>query len=178
MIEVAQFTPSAASHKAAFAFFLVLSVLSTAACGPKQSAGLATEKPKGPLGLEDARRYVVDLVNRDRAEEGLPPVELDDTASDAAQRHSNDMAAHGFTAHLGTDGSVPEQRLSEAGVNDMGQENAACFFDGVARPLDPNPVFKPELLEKIEHAFISEVPPNDGHRKTSSARCTTRSASD
>ena len=148
MTEVAQFTPSGASHKAAFAFFLVLSVLSTA-CGPKQSAGLAMEKPKGPLGLEDARRYVVDLVNRDRAEEGLPPVELDDTASDAAQRHSNDMAAHGFTAHLGTDGSVPEQRLSEAGVNDMGQENAACFFDGVARPLDPNPVFKPELLEKI-----------------------------
>lgn len=165
MKEVAQFTPSGASHKAAFAFFLVLSALSSAACGPKQSAGLATEKPKGPLGLEDARRYVVDLVNRDRAEEGLPPVELDDTASEAAQRHSDDMAAHGFTAHLGTDGSVPEQRLSEAGVNDMGQENAACFFDGVSRPLDPNPVFKPELLEKIEHAFISEVPPNDGHRK-------------
>jgi uncharacterized protein YkwD len=165
MIEVAQFTPSGAWHKAAVVASFLLSVLTATGCGPRPAAGLGTEKPKGPLSLEEARRYVLDLVNRDRAEEGLLPVELDDAASRAAQRHSDDMAAHGFTAHLGTDGSVPEERLSDAGANDMGQENAACFFDGVARELDPNPLFLPELLEKIEYAFISEVPPNDGHRK-------------
>lgn len=164
MTEVAQFTPSAASHKLGSAFCFLLSVL-LVACGPRTAPSVSVEKPEGPLDLEQARRYVLELVNRDRANEGLPPVELDEAASRAAQRHAEDMAAHGFTAHLGSDGSVPEQRLSEAGVNDMGQENAACFFDGVERGLDPNPLFKPELLEKIEYAFISEVPPNDGHRK-------------
>ena len=47
----------------------------------------------------------------------------------------------------------------------MVQENAACFFDATGRELDPDPVFLPEELEKIELAFISELPPNDGHKR-------------
>ena len=47
----------------------------------------------------------------------------------------------------------------------MVQENAACFFDGQKRKLDPSPMFDPVALEKIESAFINETPPNDGHRK-------------
>ncbi len=117
------------------------------------------------MHLDDARRYVLALVNRDRAAEGLSPVELDTAASQAGQQHVDDMAGHGFTAHWGTDGSVPEQRYTEAGGTDMVQENAACFFDGQKRELDPDPVFDPVALEKIEAAFMSEVPPNDGHRK-------------
>ncbi|HVJ16058.1 MAG TPA: CAP domain-containing protein [Polyangiaceae bacterium] len=144
------------------AVFVTISLFS---CGPRKGAGPAGPRPKGPLALDEARLYVLELINRDRAEEGLEPVELDDTATEAGQRHSDDMAHHGFTAHLGTDGSVPEQRYSEAGGTDMAQENAACFFDAVERPLDPEPMFLPEELEKIEYAFISEVPPNDGHRR-------------
>src|ERR1700675_435129 len=71
--------------------------------------------PKGPMDVEQARRYVLSLVNRDRAANGLPPVVLDDTASRAGQRHADDMARSGYTAHWGTDGSVPEERYSDAG---------------------------------------------------------------
>jgi uncharacterized protein YkwD len=172
MSQVAQFTPKQGPHKQArFAHrtvqvlggFLVTILL--VSCGPRRGSGGKVTRPPGTLGLEDARRYVLDLVNRDRAEEGLPAVELDDTANRAAQRHSDDMALNGFTAHFGSDGSVPEQRFTEAGGEDMAQENAACFFDGVKRPLDPSPQFLPEELEKIEYAFISEVPPHDGHRR-------------
>lgn len=117
------------------------------------------------MDLETARRYVLDLVNRDRAKEGLEAVERDEVAERAGQRHVEDMVQKGFTAHWGSDGSVPEQRYTQAGGVHFVQENAACFFDGTARELDANPTFTAEQLEKIELAFISEVPPNDGHRK-------------
>lgn len=122
-------------------------------------------RPAGPLTLDEARKYVLALVNHDRAEQGLDPVELDDVANKAGQRHAEDMAERGYTAHWGSDGSVPEQRYTEAGGTDMVQENAACFFDGQKRQLDPSPMFDAVALEKIESAFINETPPNDGHRK-------------
>jgi hypothetical protein len=75
------------------------------------------------------------------------------------------MAARGFTAHLGSDGSVPEQRYTDAGGRQMVMENVGCFADGVARPLDPGARFTAEGLERIERAFMDEVPPNDGHRR-------------
>jgi hypothetical protein len=108
---------------------------------------------------------VLALVNRDREQEGLQPVQWDEEAARAAQRHAEDMARYGFTGHWGTDGSVPEQRYTEAGGAHFVQENSACFFDGVTRELEPSPVFDRAALEKIEAAFINEVPPRDGHRK-------------
>jgi hypothetical protein len=117
------------------------------------------------LDLEAARHYVLDLVNRDRAASGLEPVEYDETAQRAAQRHAEDMAHLGYTAHWGSDGSVPEERYTEAGGVHFVQENAACFFDGQERALDADARFSSALLEQIEAAFVGERPPHDGHRK-------------
>jgi hypothetical protein len=117
------------------------------------------------MDVEQARRYVLALVNRDRAENGLPAVTLDDTASRAGQRHAEDMARAGYTAHWGTDGSVPEERYSDAGGTDFVQENAGCLADGQERALDASPRFEAYQLEKVEHAFMDEKPPRDGHRK-------------
>jgi hypothetical protein len=122
-------------------------------------------RPQGPIDIVEARRYVVGLINRDRADQGLDPVVYDEVAEKAGQRHTDDMVRAGFTAHWGTDGSVPEQRYTEAGGTDFVQENAACFFDGTPRELDPNPSFDAVQLEQIESAFINEQPPNDGHKK-------------
>jgi hypothetical protein len=108
---------------------------------------------------------VLSLINRDRAAHDLKPVELDDVAGVGALRHARDMAKHGFTAHWGTDGSVPEQRYTEAGGTDFVQENAACLFDGVERQLDESPRFNPAKLEELQKMFMDEVPPNDGHKK-------------
>ena len=122
-------------------------------------------RPNRLLTLAEAQKYVLALVNRDRESEGLLPLAWDETAAKAGMRHAQDMARHGFTAHWGTDGSVPEQRHTEAGGSAMVMENAACFFDGKLRELDPNPRFRPEALEKIQAAFFNEKPPNDGHRR-------------
>lgn len=122
-------------------------------------------EPSAPIDLEAARQYVVALVNRDRGEHGLEPVTLDEQATRAAQRHVEDMARNGFTAHWGTDGSVPEERYTQAGGVHLVQENAACFSDGVARTLEPNPLFFASDLEPIQAAIMNEVPPGDGHRR-------------
>jgi uncharacterized protein YkwD len=123
------------------------------------------KRPAAPMDLERAQEYVVELVNRDRAEQGLEPVEWDDVAARAAMRHAEDMVRHGYTGHWGSDGSVPELRYTEAGGVHMDQENAGCFFDGVEREVDPHPSIAASEVEKIESAFMNETPPNDGHRR-------------
>jgi uncharacterized protein YkwD len=148
-----------------------------AACGGSQKADASsgashtepsTDPPSRPSGLmnrEDAGRYVVSLINYDRGKKGLPPVEWDDTAAKAGNRHAEDMTRHGFTAHVGTDGSVPEIRYTEAGGDGMVMENAGCLADGEAREVEKDPKFSADALEKIERAFMDEVPPMDGHKR-------------
>ena len=121
--------------------------------------------PKSAMNIEQARRYVLALVNRDRALHGVSQLTLDDVASRAGQRHAEDMARAGYTAHWGTDGSVPEQRYSELGGSDFVQENAGCLADGKQRALEAPPRFEAELLERVEQAFMDEKPPRDGHRR-------------
>ena len=122
-------------------------------------------RPAGPLSAERAAEYVLALVNRDRAEAGLDPVEWDETAAHGGREHAEDMSKHGYTAHWGTDGSVPEQRYTGAGGRQFVQENAACFFDAVDRELDGSPTYSAVELEKVEGAFMAELPPNDGHKQ-------------
>jgi uncharacterized protein YkwD len=125
------------------------------------------ERPRieGDLDLDAARQYVLERVNADRRAEGLEPVARDPVAERAAQEHAEDMAKLGFTAHWGSDGSVPEQRYTRSGGRHFVQENAACFFDGTSRALDPHPRFRVALLDQIESAFLAERPPHDGHRR-------------
>jgi len=144
---------------------LLLVSLTSCAPGTGGAASKPVPRPSAPAAVDEAVKYMLTLINRDREANGLGAVELDPIASQGAERHARDMAAHGFTAHWGSDGSVPEQRYTEAGGTDMVQENVACLFDGVPRELDASPRFDPALLEQLEKMFMDEVPPNDGHRK-------------
>jgi uncharacterized protein YkwD len=153
------------SRIALLAAGLVLGCGGAGASGGHSASGSPVTRPGQPLTLDEAQRYVLELVNHDRDEHGLAPVTWDDTAAKAGTKHARDMASHGFTAHFGSDGSVPEQRYTEAGGEHMVTENAGCLADGSARELDPDARFQPAELEKIERAFMDEVPPNDGHRR-------------
>jgi hypothetical protein len=113
---------------------------------------------------------VLALINHDRQVAGVPPVAWDDRAAKAAYGHVTDMAENGYTAHWGTDGSVPEDRYTRAGGTHLMKENVACFFDGEHRQVDAGAQYQPVDLEKIESAFMNEVPPNDGHKKNILAR--------
>ncbi len=122
-------------------------------------------RPTGKLDRAHAQQYMLALINRDRATQGLGPVAWDETAARAGQVHADDMVRNGYTAHWGTDGSVPELRYTEVGGVHMVQENAGCFADGKQRELDPHPQFDPAAIEKVEDALFHELPPHDGHRK-------------
>lgn len=131
--------------------------------GPKRT--VVVPRPDHALSQNEARQYALALINRDRAAEGVGPVVLDEISSKAAARHAHDMAQNGFTAHWGTDGSVPELRYTEAGGEDLASENAGCFGDAKPRSPRADGPFEPSEIERFEAAFINEVPPNDGHRK-------------
>ena len=126
----------------------------------------AAAKANGRLTIAEARRYMLTLINRDRKTLGLGPVELDEGApTKAAQAHTEDMAKLGYLGHWGSDGSVPEQRHTEAGGVDMVLENALCFTDEKKRSLEADPRIEVAQIEKAESQFFDEQPPNDGHRK-------------
>jgi uncharacterized protein YkwD len=66
-------------------------------------------------GLSPALQQVVNLTNQHRAAAGLPALTIDQRLVNAAQAHSDDMAAHNTMSHTGSDGSNPGQRISAAG---------------------------------------------------------------
>lgn len=134
---------------------------------PPQRAATVDAPPIGTtLTLAQARRYMLKLINRDRASVGLPGVELDEGApTRAGQAHADDMAKNGYLGHWGTDGSVPEERFTEAGGVDMVLENSSCFTDEKPRTLDRAPRIDPRNVERAEDMFFHEEPPHDGHRK-------------
>ena len=45
-----------------------------------------------------------------------PPVRSDAHLAAAAQRHANDMLAHGVSGHTGSDGSSPQARMAATGA--------------------------------------------------------------
>jgi uncharacterized protein YkwD len=122
--------------------------------------------PPRLVSLAEARHVMVQLINRDRATMGLPPVALDEgPPTRGGEGHAEDMARNGYLGHWGTDGSVPEQRFTEAGGTDMVMENASCFTDEQPRTLDPEARVDVRNIEQAEDMFFHETPPNDGHRR-------------
>ena len=71
----------------------------------------------------ELRRYAVELVNKDRAAHGLPPVTLG--LNEAAQLHAEDMIAHDYFGHWWADGRKPYMVYSETGGTSYASENAA-----------------------------------------------------
>lgn len=58
---------------------------------------------------------LLELHNRMRAMEGLPPLSIEDRLGAAAQAHAQDMAARGVMEHRGGDGSNPADRVTRLG---------------------------------------------------------------
>ncbi len=89
--------------------------------------------PAPAAGLSPALQQVVDLTNQHRAAAGLPALTVDQRLVNAAQAHSNDMAAHNLMSHTGGDGSDPGQRITAAGYTWRAwAENVAAGFPDAA----------------------------------------------
>lgn len=108
------------------------------------------------------RGELLRLVNRDRKQFGLAPVELDTFASDVADNYCRQQIREKTSGHFGIDGLTPYMRYAFAGGNDSVSENAAAWsatFSFGARALY-------EMMHRSQDAMMNEVAPHDGHRRT------------
>ncbi len=101
---------------------LVLRYESPAATPTPAVTATATPLPGFP-------EQVVDLVNQERQNAGCPPVTMDDRLRAAAQGHSEDMALNDFFSHIGSDGSLPWDRITAQGYDfSTAGENIAAGY--------------------------------------------------
>ncbi len=119
------------------------------------------------LSLDEARRYMVTLINKHRATEKLAPVSLDAAASIAGQEHSDEMATRGYLGHLDVAGRKPWERYTVAGGRGYVSENTYKTFSGKGSGdfVLKQSKFSKRELEEAEDEFFFEKPPADGHRR-------------
>lgn len=105
--------------RSALGLLMLASVaLGLAELGPARAAGgrvaylaLINRPPSVATQVQE----VVQLVNQQRARAGCPAVTVNALLNAAAQRHSDDMAAHDFMGHRGSDGSEFWERIEATG---------------------------------------------------------------
>ena len=121
------------------------------------------------LSLDEARCYMLTLINRDRASLGLQPVQLDATGTVAAQMHSDEMAQRGYISHWDLQGRKPDQRYGESGGEGAVFENVYTNHNnpylGFYNDLASQQVFPKAEIERAEAWFFNQTPPSDGHRR-------------
>ena len=108
------------------------------------------------------REEFLRLINRDRKQFGLQPVQLDPFSSSVADAYCRDQIRNGTTGHFTTDGQAPYMRYSFAGGNDGLSENAAAW--SATYNFGDRALY--EMMRRSEDAMMREVAPHDGHRRT------------
>jgi uncharacterized protein YkwD len=124
-------------------FVISTSTMMVGCMGPIDLSGSGTDAidgttlpdgsaPKSILDSEEAK--FLDLINTYRAQNGLSPLALSATLSQAAQWMSDDMASNDFLDHTDTDGRDPFTRMQDFGysANSMGENVAAGNADAQA----------------------------------------------
>lgn len=82
---------------------------------PAPTAAHASRASATPPVSVSTTAQVVALVNKERAAAGCGALTEDAQLTDAAQRHSDDMAARNFFEHTNPDGAGPGERVTDAG---------------------------------------------------------------
>lgn len=113
------------------------------------------------IDLHQVEQAVLAQINKDRLSTGLPAVEWDETAAEAARKHAIEMAQNDYMSHWDMSGKKPQQRYSEAGGIYGTTENVGYFSSG-AYELNQSLVKEAALL--LHAKMMAEVPPDDDHR--------------
>jgi uncharacterized protein YkwD len=112
--------------------------------------------------IKDLRKNILEMINEERDVEKVPPVELDDLATEVATKHAVDMVTNEFVSHWGSDGLKPYHRYSLAGGTDATEENVSSAdntWSMKARDLKQDTAY-------LHVRLYQEKPPYDGHRRT------------
>jgi len=120
-------------------------------------ASAAKPAPKDDkMSLEQARIYMVTLINIDRRKSGLAPVALDAIASKAGQLHTDKLLRIGARGHYEPDGSKPPQRYNLCGGTDYVAENAYSMgLCDRTHKVDPKAKFSRMTLYALERGWMN-----------------------
>lgn len=108
------------------------------------------------------RLQLVERINRDRAEHGVPPLVYDPLASRIGDAFCLDAVLTGISAHFDAAGRAPYVRWGRGGGVDYHVQNVAAYgiSSGVLdRPLE-------QILLASHASMMAERPPDDGHRRS------------
>lgn len=130
--------------------------------------GASEKAPKGALADRDYSQTKLDaeaaleLVNQYRKQNGLKPLKLNASLSEAAKNHSRDLAKWDRISHFGSDGSNPWDRVKRTGYNArLAAENVGtgqATIDEVFKGWKESPGHnKNLLLADAEHMGIALV---------------------
>lgn len=128
-------------------------------------------KELGLISLQEAREFMLLLINKERKKNNCCALTLNPVATKAAQDHSDEMAILCFASHWNTAGKDAWQRYTEVGGSHKLSENFFVLIlnkrsakNNESFKLDKNQTFSKEYLEQMHKIFMNERPPNDGHR--------------
>lgn len=110
----------------------------------------------------ELRLRLVERINRDRAEHGVPPVVYDPLASRIGDAFCLDAVLTGISAHFDAAGRAPYVRWGRGGGVDYHVQNVAAY--GVSSGALDRPLA--EILLASHATMMAERPPDDGHRRT------------
>jgi uncharacterized protein YkwD len=108
------------------------------------------------------RGAMLRMINRDRKQFGLRPLELDAQASTLADAYCAAQIRNHTTGHFTVDGQAPYMRYSFGGGNDGVSENAAAW--SASYKFTDAELYA--MMRRSEDAMMAEVAPHDGHRRT------------
>jgi len=87
----------------------------------------STVDENSPPDFDHLRNLMLQLINQERKNIDIAPVEVDLIAKKAGQEHADEMAELGYLSHWDIDGFGPDYRYSRVGGTDYVQENIACY---------------------------------------------------
>ena len=126
--------------------------------GPGWTIGQPQTPARLRLGnrpLPELQALALDLVNRDRQVNGLPPLVEDPLLSLAAQRHAEDMLRRRFYDHVNPDGQDPSDRFMAVGGQVGAGENIMQQVGGMPMTLSYG------LVEEYQKGWMY----SPGHRE-------------
>lgn len=80
------------------------------------------------------------------------PLRNDPRLTASAQRHANDMLAHGVNGHIGSDGSSPQARIAQAGYR--ARSTGEIVYWGTGSAANPSQALDSWMQSPPHHAII------------------------
>lgn len=111
-----------------------------------------------PARAEDSGTALYSGVNQLR--HGCGPISDDPRLTEAAQRHADDMLRSGVSGHIGSDGSSPQVRITDAGYRS--RYSGEIVFWGTGSAADPNKALDMWMQSPPHQAIILNCAYNAG----------------